>query len=139
MQLESYSSVHHLPHSATSRQPSTKTSPPTPQKVHTPSHKVTDETSVSVDINMSCFLCVSQEYAQLFAALIARTAKDVDVLIDSLPSEESTAALQVHSQTKCFKTGGFDRTRRLFFSFVSSFQLIVYVINAILFLFVSDI
>lgn len=38
-------------------------------------------------------LCL--EYAQLFAALIARTAKDVDVLIDSLPSEESTAALQV--------------------------------------------
>ncbi|NXY87418.1 MED21 polymerase, partial [Alcedo cyanopectus] len=34
-------------------------------------------------------------YAQLFAALIARTAKDIDVLIDSLPSEESTAALQV--------------------------------------------
>lgn len=45
----------------------------------------------------------TSEYAQLFAALIARTAKDVDVLIDSLPSEESTAALQVsificHSQ-----------------------------------------
>lgn len=38
---------------------------------------------------------VFTEYAQLFAALIARTAKDVDVLIDSLPSEESTAALQV--------------------------------------------
>jgi mediator of RNA polymerase II transcription subunit 21 len=37
----------------------------------------------------------SLEYAQLFAALIARTAKDIDVLIDSLPSEESTAALQV--------------------------------------------
>ncbi|MBN3281350.1 FGOP2 protein, partial [Polyodon spathula] len=37
------------------------------------------------------------EYAQLFAALIARTAKDVDVLIDSLPSEESTAALQAAS------------------------------------------
>lgn len=36
-----------------------------------------------------------KEYAQLFAALIARTAKDIDVLIDSLPSEESTAALQV--------------------------------------------
>uniref|UniRef100_A0A674CQE7 Mediator of RNA polymerase II transcription subunit 21 n=1 Tax=Salmo trutta TaxID=8032 RepID=A0A674CQE7_SALTR len=36
----------------------------------------------------------TEEYAQLFAALIARTAKDVDVLIDSLPSEESTAALQ---------------------------------------------
>lgn len=39
------------------------------------------------------------EYAQLFAALIARTAKDVDVLIDSLPSEESTAALQVSTFT----------------------------------------
>lgn len=39
------------------------------------------------------------EYAQLFAALIARTAKDVDVLIDSLPSEESTAALQVSMVT----------------------------------------
>uniref|UniRef100_A0A8D3C0L5 Mediator of RNA polymerase II transcription subunit 21 n=1 Tax=Scophthalmus maximus TaxID=52904 RepID=A0A8D3C0L5_SCOMX len=37
------------------------------------------------------------KYAQLFAALIARTAKDVDVLIDSLPSEESTAALQAAS------------------------------------------
>ncbi|KFV05982.1 Mediator of RNA polymerase II transcription subunit 21, partial [Pterocles gutturalis] len=36
-------------------------------------------------------------YAQLFAALIARTAKDIDVLIDSLPSEESTAALQAAS------------------------------------------
>lgn len=39
----------------------------------------------------------TEEYAQLFAALIARTAKDVDVLIDSLPSEESTAALQAAS------------------------------------------
>ncbi|KAM8974714.1 mediator of RNA polymerase II transcription subunit 21 isoform 1-T1 [Pelodytes ibericus] len=38
----------------------------------------------------------TEEYAQLFAALIARTAKDIDVLIDSLPSEESTAALQVN-------------------------------------------
>ncbi len=44
------------------------------------------------------------EYAQLFAALIARTAKDVDVLIDSLPSEESTAALQVSTFTSNFKT-----------------------------------
>ncbi|NXI39297.1 MED21 polymerase, partial [Galbula dea] len=43
------------------------------------------------------FLSPSQEYAQLFAALIARTAKDIDVLIDSLPSEESTAALQAAS------------------------------------------
>ncbi|NXJ02571.1 MED21 polymerase, partial [Psophia crepitans] len=39
----------------------------------------------------------SPQYAQLFAALIARTAKDIDVLIDSLPSEESTAALQAAS------------------------------------------
>nr|XP_057933561.1 mediator of RNA polymerase II transcription subunit 21 [Doryrhamphus excisus] len=39
----------------------------------------------------------TEEYAQLFAALIARTAKDVDILIDSLPSEESTAALQAAS------------------------------------------
>ncbi|NXX13358.1 MED21 polymerase, partial [Podargus strigoides] len=38
-----------------------------------------------------------KSYAQLFAALIARTAKDIDVLIDSLPSEESTAALQAAS------------------------------------------
>uniref|UniRef100_H3DF98 Mediator of RNA polymerase II transcription subunit 21 n=2 Tax=Tetraodon nigroviridis TaxID=99883 RepID=H3DF98_TETNG len=39
----------------------------------------------------------TEEYAQLFATLIARTAKDVDVLIDSLPSEESTSALQAAS------------------------------------------
>uniref|UniRef100_A0A8C4QMF3 Mediator of RNA polymerase II transcription subunit 21 n=1 Tax=Eptatretus burgeri TaxID=7764 RepID=A0A8C4QMF3_EPTBU len=36
-----------------------------------------------------------EEYSQLFATLIARTAKDIDVLIDSLPSEDSTPALQV--------------------------------------------
>ncbi|XP_036157985.1 mediator of RNA polymerase II transcription subunit 21 isoform X3 [Myotis myotis] len=44
--------------------------------------------------------CLFLEYAQLFAALIARTAKDIDVLIDSLPSEESTAALQAASLYK---------------------------------------
>lgn len=48
------------------------------------------------------FVCL--EYAQLFAALIARTAKDVDVLIDSLPSEESTAALQVSTFICPFQT-----------------------------------
>lgn len=48
----------------------------------------------------------SLEYAQLFATLIARTAKDVDVLIDSLPSEESTSALQV-------RTGGVAFNHRL--------------------------
>ncbi|XP_041443359.1 mediator of RNA polymerase II transcription subunit 21-like [Xenopus laevis] len=40
---------------------------------------------------------VRSEYAQLFAALIARTGKDIEVLIESLPSEESTAALQAAS------------------------------------------
>ncbi|XP_064619688.1 mediator of RNA polymerase II transcription subunit 21-like [Lineus longissimus] len=36
----------------------------------------------------------SDDYAPLFAQLIARTAKDIDVLIDSLPSEESSTDLQ---------------------------------------------
>jgi len=35
-----------------------------------------------------------EDHTQLFAQLIARTAKDIEVLIDSLPSEESTAELQ---------------------------------------------
>ena len=35
------------------------------------------------------------DYAAMFAKLIARTAKDIDVLIDSLPSEESSLELQV--------------------------------------------
>lgn len=48
----------------------------------------------SLSDRLSCAVFCA-EYAQLFAALIARTAKDIDVLIDSLPSEESTAALQV--------------------------------------------
>ncbi|XP_013781319.1 mediator of RNA polymerase II transcription subunit 21-like [Limulus polyphemus] len=39
----------------------------------------------------------SEDYAQLFATLIARTAKDIDVLIDSLPSEESSPELQAAS------------------------------------------
>ncbi|KAJ8042962.1 Mediator of RNA polymerase II transcription subunit 21 [Holothuria leucospilota] len=37
---------------------------------------------------------VQDDFTQLFAQLIARTAKDIDVLIESLPSEESTAELQ---------------------------------------------
>lgn len=36
----------------------------------------------------------SEDYPQLFAQYIVRTAKDIDVLIDSLPSEESTPELQ---------------------------------------------
>ena len=39
--------------------------------------------------------CVLSDYAAMFAKLIARTAKDIDVLIDSLPSEESSLELQV--------------------------------------------
>ena len=35
-----------------------------------------------------------EDYAQLFASLIAKTAKVIDVLIDSLPSEESSPELQ---------------------------------------------
>lgn len=48
-----------------------------------------------VRVDIYIWLSFRAEYAQLFATLIARTAKDVDVLIDSLPSEESTSALQV--------------------------------------------
>ena len=40
-------------------------------------------------------LSLRADHALLFAQLIARTAKDIDVLIDSLPSEESSAELQV--------------------------------------------
>ena len=52
------------------------------------------------DRSISCFT----DHAQLFAQLIARTAKDIDVLIDSLPSEESSPELQVQnllSKTSC--------------------------------------
>merc|ERR1719300_2083558 len=34
------------------------------------------------------------DHTLLFAQMIARTAKDIEVLIESLPSEESTAELQ---------------------------------------------
>ena len=42
---------------------------------------------------MACMSFVDE--AALFAQLIARTAKDIDVLIDSLPSEDSSPELQV--------------------------------------------
>ncbi|XP_042637796.1 mediator of RNA polymerase II transcription subunit 21-like [Orycteropus afer afer] len=42
----------------------------------------------------------TEEYAQFVTALIALTAKDIDVLIDFLSSEESTAALQAASLCK---------------------------------------
>ena len=35
------------------------------------------------------------ELSLMFAAMIARCAKDIDVLIESLPSEESSTELQV--------------------------------------------
>lgn len=38
-----------------------------------------------------------EDYAVLFATLISRCAKDIDTLIESLPSEESSAELQVQS------------------------------------------
>lgn len=38
-----------------------------------------------------------EENAHLFAKLIASTAKDIDVLIDSLPNEESSQELQTES------------------------------------------
>lgn len=40
------------------------------------------------------------DYASLFATLIARCAKDIDTLIESLPSEESSQELQVASLTR---------------------------------------
>lgn len=39
----------------------------------------------------------SEDYAVVFSKLIARTAKDIDVLIDSLPSVESSQELQLKS------------------------------------------
>ncbi|XP_022656287.1 mediator of RNA polymerase II transcription subunit 21-like isoform X2 [Varroa jacobsoni] len=38
-----------------------------------------------------------EDYAALFATMIARTAKDMDVLIDSLPSEEAAPELQANN------------------------------------------
>lgn len=38
-----------------------------------------------------------EDYAMLFATLISRCAKDIDTLIESLPSEESSTELQVQS------------------------------------------
>lgn len=37
----------------------------------------------------------NEDFAQLFASLIAKTAKEIDLLIESLPSEDSTPELQV--------------------------------------------
>ncbi|XP_023335533.1 mediator of RNA polymerase II transcription subunit 21 [Eurytemora carolleeae] len=37
------------------------------------------------------------DHTKLFSQLIARTAKDIEVLIESLPSEDSTSSLQAAS------------------------------------------
>ena len=42
----------------------------------------------------------SEDHTQLFAQLIARTAKDIEVLIESLPNEESSVELQSASLQK---------------------------------------
>lgn len=42
----------------------------------------------------------SLDYAALFATLIARCAKDIDTLIESLPSEESSQEIQVASLSR---------------------------------------
>jgi mediator of RNA polymerase II transcription subunit 21 len=41
-----------------------------------------------------------EDYAILFSQLISRCAKDIDQLIDSLPSEESSTELQLQSFKK---------------------------------------
>lgn len=41
-----------------------------------------------------------EDYAVLFSQLISRCAKDIDQLIDSLPSEESSTELQLQSFKK---------------------------------------
>lgn len=39
----------------------------------------------------------SEDYAQLFSTLITKCAKDIDKLIDSLPSDDSSQELQIQS------------------------------------------
>lgn len=45
------------------------------------------------------------DHKKMFATLVARNAKDIDVLIDSLPSEESCAELQTNSMRELEVTG----------------------------------
>ena len=48
----------------------------------------------------SVFVLLFTDTATLFANLIARTAQDIDILIDSLPSEELTPEKQVDTLRK---------------------------------------
>ena len=57
------------------------------------------EKNLSERVNMSSYLLLPSwlfsGHAALFATLIAKTAKDIDFLIDSLPSKECSPELQV--------------------------------------------
>ena len=44
-----------------------------------------------------------EDHTNLFSQLIARTAKDIELLVDSLPSEESSTDLQAASLQKLDK------------------------------------
>lgn len=46
-------------------------------------------------LSVWAFFLFLAEHTLLFSQLIARTAKDIELLIDSLPSEESSAELQM--------------------------------------------
>lgn len=43
---------------------------------------------------------MSSDYAGLFATLIARTAKDIDALIESLPADDASLDGQVQSLSR---------------------------------------
>ncbi|GIY83060.1 mediator of RNA polymerase II transcription subunit 21 [Caerostris darwini] len=53
-----------------------------------------------------------EDYCQMFATIISKTAKDIDVLIDSLPSEESYPELQ-EASIKCLDAENKEAARRL--------------------------
>lgn len=60
---------------------------------------------VKLSLSQLCclkYLLFLTDYALTFAKLISRTAKDVDTLIDSLPSEESSLKVQVSSKACYF-------------------------------------
>ncbi|XP_040579695.1 mediator of RNA polymerase II transcription subunit 21 [Lepeophtheirus salmonis] len=54
----------------------------------------------------------NEDHTHLFAQLVARTAKDIEVLIDSLPNEESSPELQNASLSK-LDTENKDAARKL--------------------------
>lgn len=59
---------------------------------------IIQETAPNASSNNDKSADVSQEgHAQLFATLISHSVKDIDYLIDALPSEKSTTELQMQS------------------------------------------